>query len=171
MNYSRIVLFCIALLTLSFQAHTAPDNTELSVWANEAIVATYTYNFQNFMARQKEIAKYFTATGWITYSKALQDAKLPEAVQQNSYEVTSVATLPPTIKTINKQQWQAIMPLLVVYKNPQYQQKQTLEITLNFIKAPEGQGVRGLSITSLLAKVAKPMCRCSNESKPHMAIV
>ena len=160
MIYQRIILLCFSLFILPLHASAPADNTQLAVWANEAIVATYTYNHQNFLNRQKDIAVYFTAAGWIAYSKALNDSKLPEAVQKNEYYVSSVATSPPQIKTISPNYWQAIMPLLVVYKNPQYQQKQTLEITIDFIPAPSGQGIRGLAITSLNSKEVKPACRC-----------
>ena len=72
--------------------------------------------------------------------------------------------MPPEIKQLAANHWQAVMPLLVVYKNPQYQQKQTLEVTLNFLQAPPGQGVRGLVINSLQAKVVKPTCKCDSGS-------
>ncbi|MDI9819543.1 DotI/IcmL family type IV secretion protein [Tatlockia sp. PL877] len=152
------------LLALSTAATATQDETQLAVWANEAIVATYSFNYKNFLPRQKEIAKYFTAGGWSAYSTALNASKLPQVVKENSYYVSAVATLPPEIKTIDASQWQATMPLLVVYKNPQYQQKQDLLVTIRFIQAPAGQGVRGLAIASLQAKVSQPPCRCQPEN-------
>ena len=150
----------LALFLTPFTTQAAPTETELAVWANEAIVSAYSYNFNNFMQRQKEIAKYFTAKGWTDFSTAFIASKLPEAVKANSYYVSAVATLPPVIKTLGVGKWQAAMPLLVVYKNPQYQQKQTLEVTINFSQAPAGQGVRGLAISSLQSKTIKPSCKC-----------
>jgi hypothetical protein len=157
--HPRIILLCIYLFALPLKVF-AFDDTELAVWANEAIVATYTYNYQNFLPRQKEIAVYFTAQGWINYTKALNAAKLPDSVKQNHYYVSAVATLPPKVTSIGGNQWQAVMPLLVVYQNPQYQQKQTLEITIQFTEAPAGQGVRGLAIMSLQSKEVTPVCKC-----------
>lgn len=163
MVYSRIILLCFSLLTLPMHAFAA-DDTQLAVWANEAIVATYTYNYQTFLSRQKEIASYFTSNGWIAYSKALNDSKLPDAVKKNDYYVSAVATMPPQINMIRDNYWQAVMPLLVVYKNPQYQQTQTLEITIEFVTAPSGQGVRGFAMSSLQSKPIKPPCKCAPES-------
>jgi len=162
MYYPRIILLCITLLSLPLYAE--PDNTQLAVWANEAIVATYTYNHQNFLSRQKEIAHYFTSAGWMAYSKALNDSKLPDVVQKNAYYVNAVATQPPNVKVLGNNQWQAVMPVLVVYKNPEFQQKQTLEVTLGFTSVPFGQGVRGLAITSLQAKVVQPACQCPTDN-------
>jgi hypothetical protein len=168
MNYKRIILLCFALLALPLSAFALTDNTntQLAVWANEAIVATYTYDYQKYIERQKEIAVYYSATGWISYSKALTDSKLPDVVKKNDYDVSAVAILPPQIKAINNHSWQAIMPLLVVYKNPQYQQKQTLEVTIEFTTTPAGQGVRGLAITSLQSKEIEPPCQCSATHAP-----
>jgi hypothetical protein len=153
------------LLTLSLLCplFAWADETQMAVWSNEAIVATYSYNAQNYLERQKAIAKYFTSDGWIAYSKALNESKLPETVQTNNYAVSAVATLPPVIKTVAEGQWQAVMPLLVLYKNPQFQQKQTLQITMTFTAAPSGQGVRGFAMTSLQSKVIVPACKCPAE--------
>lgn len=152
---------CIFLyLTFFFVPQALAADAALSVWVNEAIISTYTFSHQNFIERQREIAKYFTTKGWTAYSKAFLESKLPDKVKKNQYKVTAVALMPPEIKQINPQNWQAVMPILVVFQNPQYKQKQTLEMTAYFTTAPSGQGVRGLAITSLRSKVTEPPCRC-----------
>lgn len=145
--------------------YAQPEQVQLSVWVNEAIVTTYTYSYKNYLENQKKIAKYFTADGWMAYSNALNASKLPEAVQKNLYSVSSVATEPPVITNIDPTHWKASMGLLVVYQNPQYQQRQTLKVTINFMVAPSGQGVRGYSITSLQSTVTKPSCKCAVEEE------
>ena len=165
MFYIRTMLLFIISLSSPLMAVAAPDSTQLAVWSNEAIIATYTYNYQNFLERQKVIGKYFTANGWINYSKAMIDAKLPETIKNNAYDVSAVATMPPDIKKLKDNQWQVTMPVLVVYKNPEYKQKQTLSIMMTFIEAPPGTGVRGLAITNLQATVAKPACQCEREER------
>lgn len=165
MFYRRIALMLSLWFTASLQVQASPDNTALSVWANEAIVATFTYNYQNFLPRQKEIATWFTADGWIRYSKALEDAKLLDTITTNSYFVSAVATLPPEIKMLNEHQWQAVMPVLVLYKNPAYKQKQNLMVTLTFTEVTGGAGVRGLAIVNLQAVTVKPPCKCAMVDK------
>jgi hypothetical protein len=136
-----------------------PDATQLAVWVNEAIVATYTYDYQSFLPRQREIAHYYTTPGWTAYFTALNASKLPDAVMKNKYYVSAVATLPPDVKTLSPGHWEAEMPILVIYKNPQYQQKQTLLVTVNFSASPN-EGLRGLAINNLQAKVMQPPCEC-----------
>lgn len=152
-----IGIFFVLLSPLNF---ATPDRTQLAVWANEAIIATYSYDYKNFLEQQKEIAKYFTSEGWIAYTKALNESKLLETVKNNEYQVSSVATNPPKIITLDPTHWQATMPILVVYKNTKNQQQQTLKVIIGFSEAPAGQGVRGLSISSLKSTVSEPLCQC-----------
>ena len=158
---SRLLLALIVFIT-SQLGYTAPDRTQLAVWANEAIIATYTFNYKTYLADQKNIAKYFTAEGWIAFNNALNASKLPEAVQKNSYDVTAVATQPPKLVFLDPTHWQATMTILVVYQNLQYNQRQNLKVVLGFSEAPKGQGVRGLSITSLKSTVIEAPCQCPN---------
>lgn len=166
MGYFRIVWLCCLWMLSNIQAFAVTNDHDIqrAVWVNEAIVATFTYNHQDFLDRQKEIAKYFTADGWMGYSKALLESKLQETVQSNAYYVSAVATMPPILKPLTHKKWQATMPVLVVYKNPEYKQEQTLTITLTFIEASAGTGVRGFAVTELQARVEKPPCQCVGES-------
>jgi hypothetical protein len=163
MNKKTHLLSALLLFIFAPLGYTAPDRTQVAVWANEAIIATYTFNYKTYIQQQKDIAKYFTSEGWIAYSKALDASKLLDTVQKNAYDVTAVATQPPKIITFDPTHWQAIMPILVVYQNPQYQQRQNLKVVVRFSVAPAGQGVRGLSITSLQSSVTEPPCQCPNK--------
>mgnify|MGYP000042895249 CR=1 FL=1 len=158
----RLIAFCFLSIALAPSAAVAETmlNTPLSVWANEAIVATYTYDYQNFIPEQKEIAKYYTAEAWTSYSTAFTASKTPEQVMKNSYFVSAVALLPIELKTIDTTHWQASVPVVVLYRNPQFQQKQTLQVTINFSAAPRGQGVRGLAITQFTSTVTQDPCIC-----------
>jgi len=151
---------CLLIFSCTVKTAYALDETQLAVWANEAIVATYTFDDKNFLARQKVIATYFNAQGWINYSTALNASGLPASIQQNHYAVSAVALLPPTVTVIATERWQAVMPLMVLYQNDSLQQKQTLQVTITFGKAPDGQGVRGLALYSLQATTVTPPCEC-----------
>jgi hypothetical protein len=163
-NKLRSLSFIFFALCSQF-IYAGPEQAPMAVWVNEAIVATYSYSYKSYLQDQKQIAKYFTADGWIAYSKALNDSKLPEAVQKNFYTVSAVATEPPSITPIDASHWKASMNLLVMYQNPQYKQKQTLKVSIQFGAAPAGQGVRGLSIESLQSVVIKPSCQCPLEEE------
>jgi hypothetical protein len=165
MKKINALIFSLLACIVASNVFAAPDRAQLAVWANEAIIATYTFDYKNYVQQQKDIAKYFTSDGWIAYTKALDNSKLPEAVQQNLYYVTSVATQPPKLITLDATHWQAIMPVLVMYENPEYQQTQNLKVVLSFTVANSGQGVRGFSITSLQSTVTTPPCQCKIEKE------
>ncbi len=163
-----LVVFSLFFINPSF---AEPSNSQLIVWVSESVVSTYTFDFENFLKQQKEIAKYFTANGWINYTKALNASKLPEMVKKHSYRVSSVPLFPPTIKKISETEWQGIIPILVIYQNPAYKQKQTLKVTVNFVKANK-EGVNGFAITNLTSTVTEPPCQCADlKTKALAAIV
>lgn len=165
-NFKRM-MFNLICFFFAFKAPfslAATVDPILSVWANEAIVSTYSFDAANIIERQKNIAKYFTSQGWINYTKALDSAKLKDIVQKNGYSVSSVALLPPEIKTLQaNKEWQVTMPLLVLYKNKQHQQKQTLQIVITVVTAKSGEGVRGFAITSFSSVVTAPPCQCNDQ--------
>ncbi len=144
----------------------AASETALYLWANEVIVTAYTLSANNILARQKDLAKYFTTKAWIEYTKAVQTAKLSDSIQKNNYTVSAVALLPPTIQVLHEGvEWQATMPLLVLYKNKDYQQKQTLEVVVTMVKAQANEGVRGLAATSFTTTTTAAPCNCTQLSR------
>ncbi len=154
-------MLTLILLLTGLLAHATMDNAQMSVWVNEAIVETYTYQFDDYRERQKIFSHYFTAEAWIAYIKALNESKLLDVVKKNKYSVSAVATMPPTITASGPRHWQAVMPLLVRYKNPQIEQKQFLDVALDFTEVPSDQGVRGLAATSIHVKKSTPPCPCT----------
>jgi hypothetical protein len=154
------LLMALMIGLCSFSLHANQQSTALAVWVNEAIVATYTYDYLHYLDEQTQIAHYFTPTGWTNYSTALNASGLPKSVQKNKYFVSAVSVSPPVVSVYGKNSWQAQMPIVVVYKNPQYEQKQTLLVKIIFETIPSGAGVRGLAIISLQALVQKPACSC-----------
>ena len=167
MSQKRVFLSGLILFVVSQAVSAAFDRAQLVVWANEAVVATYTFDYKNYLQQQKASAQYFTADGWIAYNKALTASKLLETVQKNSYEVSAVATSPPRLTTLDPTHWQATMTLLVVYQNPQYQQRQNLKVVLSFSQMPAGLGVRGLGITSLQTTPIDAPCQCPADNSAN----
>lgn len=162
---AKSLLLASTLTLYSLISNAAPDNTQLSVWANEAIVASYTYSYQSFINDQKNIAHYFSTPGWIAYANAFNRAKLQDSIEKNSYVVSAVATSVPSVSSIDGSHWKASMNLLVVYKNPTYEQHQNLKVAMEFSLAPDGQGVRGLYINNMQSIVTEPPCHCAPSQK------
>lgn len=147
-----------------------PAQSTLVVWVSDAVVATYTFDFANLIKQQKAIARYFTADAWMQYTKALTDSKLLDTVKNNSYYVSAVPLLPPTIKKITKNEWIAEIPILVIYQNPAYKQKQTLKVTVDFVKT-DAEGKNGFAIKSLNSVVTEQPCQCANSKVKALAAI
>jgi hypothetical protein len=157
--YHLIISMLLSLNFINF-SFAGPTEIQLTVWVSEAVISTYTFDHKNFLKQQKAIAKYYTSDGWINYTKAFEASKLPETVKKHSYTVTSVPLFPPVIKNISMNQWQATIPILVVYQNPGYKQKQTLKVVVDFVKTDNG-GVNGFAITNLISTVTEEPCQCA----------
>ena len=163
-----IKLCCFFIFTqLSFAVEpTVP----LKIWINEAIINVYDFNDENWMARQKDIATYFTAEAWKVYLDALNKSNLLKQVQTNHFNVSAVATQPPSIKAIDDHNWEASMPILVQYKNKDDVQVQHLEINLHIVQTSQG-GVRGFAILQFQSKIQAHPCSCENVYQPRVTIV
>lgn len=165
----RVLVIFLGLGVLNV-AFAKPRDSELTVWVSEAVVATYSYDYKDFLKQQKLIAKYFTADGWVSYSKALTTSKVPEVVKKNSYYVSAVPTMPPKIKQLADNEWKAVIEILVLYQNPAYKQKQNLKLTVNFIQSSK-EGMRGFAITRIQSIVTEPPCRCVNPKLKAVATI
>jgi hypothetical protein len=159
-DWKRVFLLLMAIQNVCM---AEVPNEILAVWANEAMVATYTYDGSQFMAQQKSIATYFTAPAWTAFTSAQLKANIPDTVMKNQLNVTAVALKPPMI-TVKPTEFIATMPLLVQYQNKNTTQQQSLDVTLHFIQVANGLGVRGFQITSMttVSRTSTLICKESD---------
>lgn len=98
-KFNLLIIFAF----FSQLSYAGPEQAPMAVWVNEAIVATYSFDYKNYLQDQKQIAQYFTANGWMAYSKALNESKLPEAVQK---------TVIPSVQwPLNHQSFKPLIPI------------------------------------------------------------
>ena len=157
-----VALICYLALPSAF---AEPAKGALSVWVSEAVISAYTFSDKTLIEDQRLLAKYFSAQGWINFSKALDSAKLKDSVLQNHYSVSALADAPPEIQKLSdRNEWQATMPITVFYKNPEHQQKQNLSVSITFGPVSGDAGVRGFAISSFESKISSDFCICQNAS-------
>lgn len=166
MKTKYLLFIGIFLFTISLRTLAVNEQVMQSVWVNEAIISTYTYDYKNVLERHKEIAEYYTAKAWTAYTNALLASNLLEDVKKNKYAVSAVATFPPEIKQLRSDIWEAYLPIIVAYKSPKNTQKQSLRVTIQFKKTnSQDEGVRGLAIISIKAEEEKGPCICEPQKK------
>ena len=117
------------------------------------------------MEKQQQLSSYFSPSGWESYSKALVESNLLESIKKNNYSVSSVALKPPKIKQLVKNHWQAKMPLLVMYENPQFSKKQILMVTITFQPADKTRAGQLYMIGSMQTEKIDDPCPCSKPSQ------
>lgn len=168
-HYTRkILLLCLMLFVKTSQA--LETSIPLQVWANQAIVNLFTYSYDNWDARQQDMAAYFTPDAWKAFQNAINKSNIIAQVKQNKYTVSAVATLPPTIKNIGKNLYQCDMPILVAYKNANDTQIQNLAIELHVFDT-NSSGFGQFAINQFLSKVDSSPCSCKDKSGPKVTIV
>jgi hypothetical protein len=163
-------LFYISIFIACFtHAFALAPTVPLQVWTNEAIVNLYDFTAGNWLARQKDMAQYFTAEAWMAYQAALKKTQLIQQVTENSFSVSAVSTAPPTVKSIDATSWDAKMPVLVQFKNQNGVQFQNFEVNLKIIKVNDS-GLRGFAIQQYDSKVLKELCACTQPYQPKVSI-
>jgi hypothetical protein len=141
------------------------NDSKINAWVAEAILNTYTFDAENLIARQKIIAKYFTANGWIDYSKALRDSKLIAVVQKNKYSVAAIPLKAPLVETTEDHKFTASMPIIVTYHGKSSEQTQALDVKIIFSITSQDSGVDGKAIERLWASPLSQPCSC-NRTEP-----
>lgn len=164
------IIYCMMLmLTYSFSFSLDPS-VSLQVWVNEAIINTYTFNDENLLDRQKDMAQYFSPQAWKVYLDILNKSNILSQVKTQHYQVSAVATMPPSItENPHSHSWQAQMPILVSYKNKDQKQIQNLDVQLEIIKSDSSDS-RGYAIVKYEAKILNHPCTCQAQY-PKVTIV
>ena len=166
--YRKSFYISIFIICLTNVFALAP-NVPLQVWTNEAIVNLYNFDADNWQARQKDMAQYFTADAWLAYQAALKKTHIIQQVTDNKFSVSAVATAPAEVKAINTSSWETKMPVLVQFKNENGLQFQNFEVNLKIIKVEQG-GLRGYAIQQYNAKVLTALCPCTQPYQPKVSI-
>lgn len=152
-----LVIIGILCCQLSFADQA---NLDKKIWAHQAILATFQISHDSYIADQKEIARYFTSKAWQQYLQGLNKVKYQDFIAKNYYRVSAVALKPVQLAVKPEGYWQATMPVLIQYKNPQYEQFQTLSVTIQFHSAKPGLGIQGYQLVSYQSKQLDKLCKC-----------
>jgi hypothetical protein len=141
----------------------------LQVWANEAIINTFTFNSKNIQPRQQDMSQYFTPEIWKIYRDAFNQSSIYKEIQEHHLEVSAVATKPPKITIKTPSDISVEMPILVTYTSPNKTITQNLNVTIKIIKTP-GSGVREYTIQQFQATNISEPCGCAQLQSPKVTI-
>ena len=115
------------------------------------------------------IIVYFVWT-MLSSSSSSTTSVTQEATTKSQLTVSAVATLPPTIKSIGKNLYEAQMPILVSFAGSTGTEVQHLTIKLHIFKT-ENSGFGEFAINQFQASIDKAPCSCENDKGPKVTIV
>jgi len=133
-----------------------PNQSDSAVlqWANQAAIATYTYNFVNYRTELQASSGFFTPDGWDQFLNALQQSNNLDAVRAKKLIVSAVATRAPIIlqKGIlnGSYAWRVQMPLLVTYQSASEFSQQNNVVTMLITRVSTLNSPRGIGISQFV---------------------
>ena len=167
-NMRQIFLFILLCFTKNL--HAIEPSVPMQTWVNQAIVNVYTFSYKDWKQRQKDMAAYFTPDAWKAFLAAMNQSNMITQTTKSQLTVSAVATLPPTIKSIGKNLYEAQMPILVSFTGSTGTEVQHLTIKLHVFKT-ENSGFGEFAINQFEASIDKLPCSCENDKGPKVTIV
>lgn len=133
-----------------------PNQSDSAVlqWANQAAIASFTYNFVNYRDELQASSGFFTADGWDQFLSALQQSNNLDAVKAKKLIVSAVATRAPIIlqKGIlnGSYSWRVQMPILVTYQSASEFTQQNNVVTMLITRVSTLNSPRGIGIAQFV---------------------
>ncbi|BCA94123.1 type IV secretion system protein IcmL [Legionella antarctica] len=133
-----------------------PNQSDSAVlqWANQAAIASFTYNFVNYRDELQASSGFFTPEGWDQFLSALQQSNNLDAVKAKKLIVSAVATRAPIILqkgVLNGNfSWRVQMPILVTYQSASEFTQQNNVVTMLITRVSTLNSPRGIGISQFV---------------------
>lgn len=135
-----------------------PNQSDSSVlqWANQAAIASYTYNYVNYREELQAASEFFTPRGWQQFLLALRDSNNLKAVVAKKLLVSAVATKAPIILRKGyvggRYAWRISMPILVTYQSASEFSQQRSIVTMLITRISTLNSPRGIGIEQFVVQ-------------------
>lgn len=126
------------------------SNAALLSWVAKAATETMTFGFHDYRIRLQEASTYFTRRGWESFTKALQDSSVIDAVENRKQVLSAVPGSAPVVVqegVVNGQyRWVVEMPLIVTYKSGSSSRPDSMMVRLTIVRVPTLDNPNGVGI-------------------------
>lgn len=170
-----VTLLCIFALTNAQAAHAnlhrcreceqlqqiplnkpSVNQKTLEIFATEAALSVYSYNYSNYRRAFARAAKYFSPLGWQSYLHALKDSGNLDIVLDKKMVVKAVPTDAPIITGQGNgggiYNWRIQIPMLVIYQASTGKIKQNIVVNMKVRRTDKFFGYDGIAIDNFVAK-------------------
>ncbi len=137
-----------------------PNQSDSAVlqWANQAAIATYSYNFVNYREELESASEFFTPTGWREFLSALQASNMLSAVKAKKLIVSAVATRAPIVldkgELNGRYAWRVQMPILATYQSASQFDQENYVVTMLITRVATLNSPRGIGIEQFVVAPA-----------------
>ncbi|MBS0359405.1 MAG: type IVB secretion system apparatus protein IcmL/DotI [Proteobacteria bacterium] len=134
-----------------------PNQSDSAVlqWANQAAIASYTYNFVNYRQELQAASEFFTTTGWKNFLDELDASNTLDAVKAKRLIVSAVATQAPVIleKGVieGRYSWRVQMPILVTFQSSSEFSQARYMVNILIVRVSTLNSPRGIGIAQFIA--------------------
>lgn len=133
-----------------------PNQSDAAIaqWANQAAIASYTYNFVSYQKDLQAASEFFTADGWQQFMQALLASNDLDAVKAKKLIVSAVATGAPVIlqkgELDGRYSWRLQMPLLVTFQSASQFSQESYMVTMLIQRVSTLNNPRGIGISQII---------------------
>ena len=128
----------------------------LMSWVAQAATEVMTFGFHDYQRRLQEASRHFTRRGWESFTTALQQSRIIEAVEQQQQVLTSAPKSAPVLVSEGvfegKYRWVVELPLLVTYKAGNKTRADSMLVTIVVERVPTLDSPNGVGIDQWIAR-------------------
>jgi intracellular multiplication protein IcmL len=143
------------LISLSPLDEPNLETSAVLSWANRAVMETFTFGFHDRRLRHQAIRKYFTAEGWESFQKALEEARVIEMVEKQHLVVSAIPESTPVIVEeglfAGRYYWIVQVPMVVTYQGATKTSSTPLTLKVRVERTSVLNEGEGLGITQWVA--------------------
>lgn len=129
------------------------NDNSLLVWASNAAVSAYTFDFLHYRQQLQSIDKYFTTAGYHDYIQKLNTSGNLDSVIKKKIIVSAIPGGTPVIQNQGvldgRYAWRIQMPLLVTYHTGGQQFNNTLMVSMLVVRVSTTQNPEGIAIAQI----------------------
>jgi len=129
-----------------------PNMSEAALmsWVSQAATDVMTFGYHDHVKQLQSASRYFTRTGWDSFTSALQRARIVESVKTLQQVVTAVPRSAPVLLRRGvvggRYRWEVQLPIAVTYKGATEGRTDNLLLTLliervSALENPDGVGI------------------------------
>jgi intracellular multiplication protein IcmL len=128
----------------------------LMSWSAQAATEVMTFGFNDYKRRLQAASRNFTKLGWISFTNALDKARIIEMVESNQQVVSAAPSSAPILISeglVNgRYQWQVQVPLVVTYQAGASTRSDQLTVDLLLVRVPKLESPNGVGIEQWIAR-------------------